>query len=329
MQHLRISLQNSQMIGKISKGSSFKGCIKYVAGKEKAEFLLASGVFANDVSTIINSFEVQALMLPHIKKPVGHISLSYLPKDEPRLTNEVMKSLAREYMKEMAITNTQYLIVRHHDAQHPHVHIVFNRVDYDAKLISDKNDFRRNELVIKNIKEKYDLSFSQGKQNVKRERLKEPDKTKYQLYDAIKLTMSQSNSLLDFKIKLENNHNITLRLIVKSNTKQVQGIIFQKGQYQFKGSEIDRSLSFSKINAFFEGQRQTPQNSTPSNSNKINNPEPMNNHSPVTDSTNQESIESTLNAALGIFSPETHGPDAQEDEFRRRMQKKKKRGMRI
>ena len=44
MQHLRISLQNSQMIGKISKGSNFKGCVKYVTGKDKAEFLSGQGV---------------------------------------------------------------------------------------------------------------------------------------------------------------------------------------------------------------------------------------------------------------------------------------------
>ena len=329
MQHLEISLQNSQMIGKISKGSSFKGCVKYVTGKDKAEFLSGQGVFTNDVSTIIDSFEVQALMRPDIKKPVGHISLSYLPKDAPRLTNEVMKALARVYMKEMEITNTQYIIVRHNDTQHPHVHIVFNRVNNDGKIISDKNDYRRNELVIKKIKEKYKLSFSEGKQNVKRERLKEPDKTKYQLYDAIKSTMNQSYSWSDFKIKLESNHKIDYKLIVKSNTEQVQGIIFQKGQYQFKGSEIDRGLSFSKINAFFEGQEQASQYSNTGNTNKANNPEPINEAPTETGTKKQEAIESALNTAMELLTPESHGPDPQEDEFRRRMQKKKKRGFRL
>jgi len=33
----------------------------------------------------------------------------------------------------------------------------------------------------------------------------------------------------------------------KSGTAEVQGISFSKGKYQFKGSEIDRSLSYGKI----------------------------------------------------------------------------------
>jgi RecG-like helicase len=199
-------------------------------------------------------------------------------------------------------------------------------VNNDGKIISDKNDYRRNELVIKKIKEKYKLSFSEGKQNVKRERLKEPDKTKYQLYDAIKSTMNQSCSWSDFKNKLESNHKIDYKLIVKTNTRQVQGIIFQKGQYQFKGSEIDRSLSFSKINAFFEEQKQFSQNSNIGNSNKANNPELIKEAPIETGAIKQEAIESALNTALGLFTPESHGPDPLEDEFRRRMQKKMKRG---
>lgn len=33
----------------------------------------------------------------------------------------------------------------------------------------------------------------------------------------------------------------------KNGTLEVQGISFSKGEYQFKGSEIDRSLSYGKI----------------------------------------------------------------------------------
>ena len=40
----------------------------------------------------------------------------------------------------MKITDTQYIIVRHQDREHPHVHIVFNRIDNNGKSISDRND---------------------------------------------------------------------------------------------------------------------------------------------------------------------------------------------
>jgi len=45
----------------------------------------------------------------------------------------------------MKITDTQYIIVRHQDREHPHVHIVFNRIDNNGKTISDRNDMYRNE----------------------------------------------------------------------------------------------------------------------------------------------------------------------------------------
>lgn len=140
---------------------------------------------------VIKSFCTQSLLNPDIKKPVGHISLSYSLQDAPKLTNEKMVELAREYMREMKITDTQYMIVRHHDREHPHVHIVFNRIDNNGKTISDKNDRYRNEQVCKQLKTKYSLYFAKGKENVKQERLREPDRMKYEIYNAIKNGLKQ------------------------------------------------------------------------------------------------------------------------------------------
>ena len=118
------------MIGKIKKGSGFKGCVNYVLGKEQAALLHADGVLTESQGDIIRSFILYAAgMNPDLKKPVGHIALSYSPVDAPKLTDEKMIQLAREYMREMKITDTQYIIVRHQDREHPHVHIVFNRID--------------------------------------------------------------------------------------------------------------------------------------------------------------------------------------------------------
>ena len=74
-----------------------------------------------------------------------------------------MLNIAHDYMKLMGIENTQYIIARHIDREHPHCHIVFNRVDNDGKTISDKNDFRRNEKVCKMLTAKYRLHFANGK----------------------------------------------------------------------------------------------------------------------------------------------------------------------
>jgi len=234
------------MIGKIIKGKNFKGCISYVISNENMKLLDSEGVLLNDLNSIINSFYMQSLMNPNLSKSVGHISLAYSKNDAPKLTDAFMLKLAKEYMQAMGIENTQYIIVRHSDREHPHCHIVFNRVDNNGKTISDKNDRHRNEKVTKALKEKYGLTFGVGKDEVKTHRLKEPDKTKYEIHRAIQTALKSAKNWNQFK-NILNQSGIEMKFKYKGQSDEVQGISFAKGEYSFKGSEIDRQFSYSKI----------------------------------------------------------------------------------
>ena len=238
------------MIGKIKKGSGYKGCVNYVLGKEQAALLHAEGVLAESKQDIIRSFCMQTEMNPGLKKPVGHIALSYSVVDAPKLTDEKMVQLAQEYMREMKITDTQYIIVRHQDREHPHVHIVFNRIDNNGKTISDSNDMYRNEQVCKKLKEKHGLYFAKGKEHVKQYRLREPDKTKYEIYTAIKTEIGKSRNWQQLQKQLAEK-GIGIQFKYKGQTDDIQGVSFFKGEYTFKGSEIDRNFSFSKLDKYF------------------------------------------------------------------------------
>ena len=105
------------MIGKLKKGSSFGGCIRYVTGKDEAKILASDGVLLGTNAEITQSFKLQRHLNPRIKKPVGHIALSFKPEDKPRLTDEFMTKIALEYMQMMCITDTQFIIVRHHNTE--------------------------------------------------------------------------------------------------------------------------------------------------------------------------------------------------------------------
>ena len=238
------------MIGKIKKGSGFKGCVNYVLGKEQAALLHADGVLTESRGDIIRSFCMQTGMNPDLKKPVGHIALSYSAVDAPKLTDEKMIQLAQEYMREMKITDTQYIIVRHQDREHPHVHIVFNRIDNNGKTISDKNDMYRNEQVCKKLKAKHGLYFAKGKEHVKQHRLREPDKSKYEIYNAIKNEIGKSRNWQQLQTRLAEK-GIGIHFKYRGQAGEVQGVSFSKGEYTFKGSEIDRSFSFSKLDKCF------------------------------------------------------------------------------
>ena len=175
------------MMAKIVKGSDFKGVVDYILDKNKGTQLVAhEGLFMENRETIAMSFNVQSRMNSKVSKPVGHIALSFSKEDETCLTNRLMAGIAFEYMERMGIKNTQFFIARHFDKEHPHVHIAFNRIDNNGNTISDRNEWLRSTRICKELTQKYGLYMANGKDNVKRERLKEPDKTKYELYDILK-----------------------------------------------------------------------------------------------------------------------------------------------
>ena len=177
------------MIAKITKGNSFKGVVSYILDKEKdAKILVCDGLFADNKDTIAMIFEAQSKMNPRVTKPVGHISLAFHKEDEHRLTDRAMAGIALEYLKGMGITDTQMLIVRHFDKEHPHVHISFNRIACDGRTISDRNERIRSACICKELTRMYDLYFASGKEQVKRHSLKEPDKTKYELHSILNVS---------------------------------------------------------------------------------------------------------------------------------------------
>ena len=157
-----------------------------------------------------------------------------------------MAQMAREYMEKMGIKDTQYIIGRHFDKEHPHVHIAFNRIDNNGKTISDRNDRFRSEKICKELTIKYSLYFADGKEKVKKHRLKEPDKTKYEIYQALKTEITRCREWTTLLSHLE-KQDIDVRLKYKGNLQEVQGIIFEKNGYHFNGSKVDRAFSYSKI----------------------------------------------------------------------------------
>lgn len=235
------------MIGKIPKpGKSFGGCIQYNLLKKAATILDADGIRIDKIAHTIADFNMQRKMNPSLGQAVGHIALSWSPNDQDKLNDEKMVSIAKEYLQKMKIQDTQVLIVRHKDKEHPHVHLIYNRVNNEGKTIPDAFQHRQNIKVCKELTLKYCMYLSQGKEQVNRPQLKGVDKLKYELYDTIKST-SQKVSSMDKLQKELQKKGIGMLYKYKSGTQEIQGISFSKGNYKFKGSEIDRSLSYGKL----------------------------------------------------------------------------------
>lgn len=190
------------------------------------------------------------MLNPRVKNTVGHISLSFSEQDKAKLTDKVMTEIAREYMQKMGIENTQYIIVRHYDADHPHCHIVYNRVKNDGTTVPDSNIRRRNVDVCKELTRKHGLYFAQGKENVYDHRLREPDKTKYEIYRSITAALPGCCSWGDLEKRLRRD-GIGIEFKAKGDTGIREGVKFTKGQYTFSGSKIDKQFSYSKLDRHF------------------------------------------------------------------------------
>ena len=241
------------MIAKIIKGTNFSGVVSYMLSKEKgkAKVLASNNIGFIDQNLCADEFALQASMRPNVQKPVCHTILSFSASDAERLTDDVMVKIANEYLEKMGYGNTQSLIVRHSDRQHPHLHICINRIGNDGKTISDRNEKYRSTKICRELTERYGLTLGKGKKAVNRHRLRGEDKLRYEIFDAIKTVLPQSKNWKDFITGLE-QQGITTRFKTKGNTDVVQGIIFEKDRCSFSGSKIDRSCSFSRLNAAIE-----------------------------------------------------------------------------
>lgn len=243
------------MMAKIVHGSNFKGVVDYILDKDKGVQLVAhEGLFMENKDTIAMSFNIQSQMNGKVAKPVGHIALSFSKEDEPRLANHVMAGIALEYMERMGIRDTQFLIARHFDKEHPHVHIAFNRIGNDGRTISDRNERLRNTRICKELTLKYGLHLAGGKDNVKRNRLKEPDRTKYRLYDILKTEVGRCGNW-DVLVANLNRQGVEVHFKHKGQTDEVQGVVFTMNSYHFNGSKVDRRFSYSKIDAALQRNR--------------------------------------------------------------------------
>ena len=248
------------MVGKVISGSSFSGTVGYVM-KEESRILEAEGVMPPEVKDMAQDFKDQTLLNPRLKNNVGHISLSFSSKDAPRMTDALMTQIAKEYMQKMDITDTQYLLVRHLDQPHPHCHLVYNRIGNNGQTISDKNIKIRNAKVCRELTGKYGVYLAPGKDDVRRERLREPNKTRYEIYDAIKGSLPKCKSWNDLEGKLK-EQGIGVRYKYCGNTDRKQGVLFSKNGFEFSGSKIDRAFSFTKLDNRFNHIQQQSQHRT-------------------------------------------------------------------
>lgn len=116
----------------------------------------------------LNFFQKQIELNERATRNSVHISLNFDPS-EAALTSDKLMDIANTYMTKIGFENQPYLVYQHHDAGHPHIHIVSTKIQSDGKRI-DMHNIGRNqsETARKEIEKTFQLVMAgngQIKQN--------------------------------------------------------------------------------------------------------------------------------------------------------------------
>lgn len=112
---------------------------------KKAEFIHSSG-YAKDTNQLgftdkFKRLEKQMALYERRGKSVIHISLNFDPSEKERFEKdkELLKQIADTYMQKIGFAGQPYLVYKHNDAGHPHIHIVSTIIQNNGKPIETHN----------------------------------------------------------------------------------------------------------------------------------------------------------------------------------------------
>lgn len=144
------------MIAKAVKGRGFRGALEYDLRKDHAR-VIDSNMTGNSPRELAAEFGEIRKLRPGLNKAVLHVSLSAAPGE--RLTDRQWVDIARRYLQGMGLEQNQYVLTRHLDTDHEHVHLLANRIRFDGTVTSESHDYRRQEALMRTIE--HDLGLRQ------------------------------------------------------------------------------------------------------------------------------------------------------------------------
>ncbi|WP_187328724.1 relaxase/mobilization nuclease domain-containing protein [Echinicola rosea] len=100
---------------------------------------------------------------PRAKLNAFHISLNFSPKDQ--LDEHQLRYIAQQYMERIGFGAQPFLVYRHHDSAHMHVHIVSTNITGDGKRIETHNLGKlKSEKARKELEQELGLVKAEGQQ---------------------------------------------------------------------------------------------------------------------------------------------------------------------
>ena len=160
------------MIAKISTGNYTVGMVKYnhnktisfKSGQAEAKLIATKNIPKRDFNSIVETIEAYNNKNIKVHKPNIHISLNFHKDDI--LDNDKILEIGTDYMNQMGFENQPYVVYRHFDREHPHIHIVSSLISAQGKKINDSHIYLRSQSLTRKLEEKYSITKATGKNGV-------------------------------------------------------------------------------------------------------------------------------------------------------------------
>ncbi|MFV8339317.1 relaxase/mobilization nuclease domain-containing protein [Flavobacterium sp. LB3P21] len=221
------------MIANISKFSKLEPFIRYNNNKvlaQEATVLDFGNIFKDDLKVAENIIAAYGNNVKSKRQDrFAHISLNFLPADNAVLTDAILKDIAKEYLIGIGFDSDHpYLVYKHEDTFHPHVHLVTSKLNTYGKYIASSDNFRLSQSVTRELEIRHNLTrvSSQKQKVVVQERLADApnlrDKLNFHIRNALEVLQIQS--FVEFVMYL-NNHNIDVQVIARLDVIDEEGYV--------------------------------------------------------------------------------------------------------
>jgi hypothetical protein len=159
------------MVARFVNGKNIRGMLHYNENKVaagEARLLLASG-FAGDINQFnleqkLQRFEHLTMLNTRVKTNSIHITLNFDEQD--KLSNEQLQQITLSYMERIGFGDQPYLVYKHNDAAHTHVHIATINIKTDGNRIDTHGiGWKLSEPARIELEKEYGLVQAKGRKN--------------------------------------------------------------------------------------------------------------------------------------------------------------------
>ncbi len=240
------------MIANQVKGTGFRGTLDYLLGKEDA-IIIGGNMLGENPSELSKEFSASRTLRPKLTRAVYHVSLS-LPYDD-HLSTSKWQEAADKYVQKMGFNGSQYVIVQHNDTKHEHIHIVASRIRLDGSVVSDSQDYKRSEKVVRGLEKSFNLTPTVSSHEVAR---KAP--TKGELHKVIREQKMSTKGLLQSVINDVTGDRPDAITFVKrlqsygvemipnmAKAGHISGVSFVHEGEVMKGSDLGRGYTWARL----------------------------------------------------------------------------------